>query len=397
MRLFDIVISLMLTTIAAAQSLPQFRLQALSPVSRTHNTPILDQAGFEVGWFDAARSALFDTQGRIFMQSAGKLLSRTANANGSVHAALEKVASPKSQASENFFTIRFFNRSGQPTGNYHFSQHRDDLLPQILFEARGEYLLLAFPATARLTFLQKNGQVLREITLFREAPYANERPLFITTSAGTFIVFSQKTPSTDARSAAPALFCFSIAGKEQWQRDLPAGTAGGVAVSDDGSWIVANRYAVIDGRVEATNVILNSRGEPQTTIAGLFRRAIFAKTGNSLLLMDRRQLRAVDFRNGKALWQINLTPRAEMFVDMAATATQDKIFTLVASNVFKENRFVFEKPRILGCDSAGRQQTVLALPNQLFAPVLKMSSESNRLTLGAEGFLQHFNIVQSSR
>ena len=396
MRRFEISILLLLPVFAVAQPPQQFRLQASSSVSRAQSIPMLDQDGNCTGWFDASRSVLFDAQGRTLIPSAGKILKQATNADGSIDAVLEKTAARKAKAAESFFTVRFFNRSGQSRGSYQFSQHRDDPLPNIIFEARGEHLLLAYPATARLIFLENSGQVLRKVSLFREAPYANERPLFVAASAGAFIVLSQKTPSTPAKAVTPTLFYFSAQG-EEWRRELPAGTAGGLAISSDGHWIAANRYAVIGTRVEATNAVFNFQGEPQATIAGLFRRAVFANNGSSLLLMDRRQLRAIDFHNGKELWQITPARRAEIFVDIAATATHDKIFTLVAENAFKENRFVFEKARLLGFDRVGRQQTEILLPNQLLAPVLKISNDGSRLTLGAEGFLQQFTTVEPSR
>jgi hypothetical protein len=115
------------------------------------------------------------------------------------------------------------------------------------------------------------------------------------------------------------------------------------------------------------------------------------------LLLDRRQLRALDFRSGKALWQVNLTRRTEMFVDVVADAALGKTFALVAENVFKENRFIFEKARLLGFDNVGQQQFETRLPVQLIAPMLRISNDGNRLALGSEGFLQNFIAIQSSK
>ena len=373
------------------------RLEGAPAVLRWQKTPVLDQTGGCIGWFEASRSILLDTEGRVIMQSAGRILKHATNANGNTIAVLEKIASPKVKTQESFFTLRLVNRAGQSIGSYPFSQHRDDPLPQIIFAATGEYLLVAHSATARLIFLQPNGQVLRELFLFRDAPYANERPLFVAAGVQAFIALSQNTPTTNVKTAVPTLICFSISGEEQWRCELPAGTAGGLAVSADGAWIAASRYTVTDARVESTTSILNLQSAIQGTIDGLFRRVIFAKAGNTLLLMERRQLRAVDFRTGKTLWQINLARRAEMFVDIAATATHDKTFALAAENVFKENRFVFANARLLSFDRAGQQQSELPLSDQLLAPVLKISNDGHRLTLGAEGFLQQFTVVQSSR
>jgi len=390
---------LLLAFFAMAQSPPPFRLEASPPLARSESTPVLDQTGVCLGWLETSRSTLLDAQGRMLAKSDGKILKHAISSDGSAFAVLEKTTSSKDRMNESFFTIRCFNRGGQQSGLYNFSQHRDDPVPQIIFNAASSPLLVAYPATARLIFLNQNGQVLRESFLFHEAPYSNERPLFMAASANAFIVLSQKTPSTNASTVAPTLICFSNKGEEQWRRELPMGTAGSgsLAMSDDGAWIAAGRYAVTGARVESTISIFNSRGELQSKTEGLFRRAFFAKNGNGLLLMDRRQLRALDFRRGNTLWLVNLTRRAEMFVDVVVDAMHNKTFALVAENVFKENRFIFEKARLLGFDAAGQQQLETLLPVQLNAPMLKISNDGGRLTLAAEGFLQNFTVSPSSK
>lgn len=388
---------LLLASLTLAQSSPQFRLEASAPLSQSHGIPILDQVGACLGWFESLRSTLLDAQGRVLAKSDGKILKHAISADGSAFAALEKTTSSKDRTNESFFTIRCFNRDGRQSGLYNLSQHRDAPLPQIVFNAAGTHLLVAYPATARLIFLNQTGQVLRELLLFREAPYSNERLLFITASADAFIILSQQFPSTNVKAVAPTLICFSNEGEEQWRRELPVGAAGGLAISDDGTWIAASRYVVTGARVESTISIFNLRGELQNKIDGLFRRAVFAKNGESLLLMDRRQLRTVDFRRGKTLWQVSLARRADMFVDIVADATHNKTFALAAENVFKDNRFIFEKARLLGFDAKGQQQHETSLTIPLISPMLKYSDNSNRLTLAAEGLLQNFTVSPASK
>jgi len=397
-KIKSVQLLLLLASLTPAQSSPQFRLEASAPLSRSHSIPMLDQTGSCLGWFETPRSTLLDAKGRVLAKSDGKILKHAISSDGSAFAVLEKTTSSKDQINESFFTIRCFNRGGQPSGLYNFSQHRDVPLPQIVFNAAGSPLLVAYPATARLIFLNQNGQVLRELPLFREAPYSNERPLFIAASADAFIVLSQKIPSTNAIAVAPTMIYFSNnKGEEQWRRELSVGTAGGLAISEDGAWIAAGRYVVTGERVESTISIFNSRGELQTQTAGLFRRAIFAKNGNRLLLMDRRLLRAIDFRRGAALWQVNLTRPAEMFIDMAADSECDKIFALAGASAFKDKRFQWAQPRLRGFDNKGRQQFEEVLSNSLISPLLKISNDGHRLTLAAEGFLQNFSVLNLTK
>jgi hypothetical protein len=196
-------------------------------------------------------------------------------------------------------------------------------------------------------------------------------------------------------------FRFSTSGEEQWRRELPAGTAGGLAISDDGESIVAGQYLVHvaenESRVESTISLLQRDGKLLAKVDGLFRQAIFSQENTRMLLRDRRQLRTLDIPSGKSLWQTYLSRRAEMFVDLVANMEQDKVVALAGSSVFKENRFVFENARLLGFDNRGRQQFELPLQLALSSPALMISADGQRLTLAAEGLLQDFSILNSAK
>jgi hypothetical protein len=350
-----------------------------------------------VAWRKNSSFVLLDRQGRNAAEIMGTFLKYFVSADGDAIAVLEKAFNDKEKDDESVLLLRWFNRDGQQIGSYQFSRHDDDPLPQIAFDASGSHLLIVNPAAARLIFLNNNGQVLREAALFADADYINERPFFLTASAETFIVLSQFSPSTNARTAAPTVIYFSATGHEQWRRELRAGTAGNLTISQDGNWIAANRYLVNGGRIESTVEILNRNGELRNSLNGLFRRAVFAKDGSRLLLMDRRQLRASSIPKGDLLWKFNLRNRAEMFVDIAADAEQNKVFALIGASVFKENRFVFENARIIGFNNRGKQQIETPVKTALSSPMLAISHDGKQLSLAAEGLLQNFSISDSNK
>jgi hypothetical protein len=355
--------------------------------SQSGGLPLLDGNGECIAWRSRSNLVWRDRAGKNIAEIKGTFLKHAVSANGNAIAVLEKIAGAKERKSESLLALRWFDRSGQSRGSHKLAAHNDDPLPQIAFDATGTHLFLALPATARATFLHQDGQALRETALFAETPYVNERPLFLAASAGVFAVLSQPSPAT----SAPEIICFSASGDEQWRRVLPVGIAGGLAISDDGNWMAAGRYSVNGSRVESTITIFNRNGELRANLNGLFRRAIFAKDNSRLLLMDRRQLRAVSLPQGELLWQVNLTQRSEMFVDIAATAPK-KNFALAASSVFKENRFLFENARILAFDERGQQQGETPVTTALNSPWLRISDDGQRLALAAEGFLQSFTV-----
>jgi hypothetical protein len=86
-----------------------------------------------------------------------------------------------------------------------------------------------------------------------------------------------------------------------------------------------------------------------------------------------------------------------MFVDMAANAAQDKVFALVGSSVFRENRFVFENARLIGFDNKGQQQIQMPVKSAFSSPALMISADGQRLALAAEGMLQNFIIRNSAQ
>jgi hypothetical protein len=344
---------------------------------------------------------LLDYEGKETAELRGPFLKHWVSPNGNAIAVLEKAASARDGNDESLLILRWFVRNGRQMGAYNFLQHSDDPLPQVSFNATGTHLVIAQPAIARLTFLSSDGQTLRELFVFSKAPYSHERSFFMAASAEAFVVLSQSMPSTSAEAVAPICICFTASGEEQWRRELAAGTAGGLAISDDGELIVASRYLVEvannDSRVESTTSLLQRDGKLLASVDGLFRKAVFAQDNSRLLLMDRRQLRALAIPSGKVLWQTNLSRRAEMFVGIAANAEQGKVFALVGSSVFKENRFVFENVRLLGFDNKGQQQFKMPMKTALSSPVLMVSEEGQRLTLAAEGLLQNFTLFDTAK
>lgn len=389
-----------------AQDDSAFRLQPAANATAMAGVPMIDRSGAWVGWQNQSRLVWADSQGKNPVEIEATALKYAVSSDGSALAVLEKSAKAGEENEAMTLLLRCFDRDGRELGRYQFLQHDDDPLPQLQFDAEGSHLVLAQPAMARLIFLQRNGQVLREKALFENVPYSLERPLFLAGHREGFVALSQPMPSTTSEAVAPVLVYFSATGEEFWRRELPAGTPGGLAVSEDGHWIVVSRYAVLSAnhaaekagpQVESTISIFDRNGELHATLEGLFRQAIFARDGAGLLLMDRRQLRKIDLPNGALQWQFNLARRQEMFASVTANVTLERVVALVATSVFTNNRFVFDDARLLGFDRHGQAHFETAIKPALISPVLAFSEDGQQLTLAAEGLLQRFVVSGVAR
>ncbi|MCG3121253.1 MAG: hypothetical protein ALAOOOJD_04260 [bacterium] len=375
-----------------AQAQSGSRLTLLQPVLQPGKLPILNHAGERLAWCSPTSLQWSDQDNKRAAEIKGTFLKHTASFDGNAIAVLEKMSNPKDGEELRTLAVRWLNRDGRQLCSYRLSQHEDDPLPQLIFNAAGSQLLMANAATARLIWLNANGQVLHEVGLFGEVPYLNERPLFPAAANDVFVVLSQPTVSTTGNLVAPVLICFSLFGEERWRRELAGGTAGNLAISADGNWIAASRYFVNGTQVESTISVFTRDGESRSNVNGQFRRAIFANDGRRLLLMDRRQLRMLSLPPGELLWEINLSSRSDMFADIAADVELTQVFALVGASVFQDNRFVFEQARILGFNENGKQQVDMPIKTVLSLPKLAIANNGQRLTLAAEGFLQDFTI-----
>jgi len=137
---------------AGAQSQSAWRLETALPVVKSARLPLLDRTGECVAWRSASGFTLLDHEGKDAAEISGTFLKHWISSNGNAIAVLEKAAGAKDGDDESFLILRWFDRSGRQMGSYNFSQHSDDPLPQISFNATGSHLVIAQPATARLVF-----------------------------------------------------------------------------------------------------------------------------------------------------------------------------------------------------------------------------------------------------
>ncbi len=386
-------ISLLLSVVLAqGQTNSALRLQHES--RQVAGTPVIDPAGETVAWRAASSVTWQNQHGSSLLTQSGRFLKHALSANGEALAVL-------GMAAPDTLVLTWFDQHGLALGRYTVQRHEDDPLPQICLRMGkpGAALLIAQPATAHVTFLAGNGAAPRVLPLFEEAAYANERPLFVAAGGQSFVVLSQREVASEQRPGQPVLICFSLDGRERWRRELPAGTAGGLEVSRSGDWIIAGRYQVqsATGAVESAMVLFDHEGVQQATTDGLFRRALFSENGERLFVMDRRQVRLLKLPGLSTVWQSSLTGRQEMFVDIAMDpAGRDHFFALAAVSTFKNDRFVFERGRLIKF-TAGRQQTSLRLSSDLVNPALAFSAAGQRLLLAADGLVQRYTVVSVVR
>lgn len=379
---------LLYASVSLSQNSSALRLQ--SEGTSPSGLPRAARFGESIVWRDATSLIWHDQQGSKRLALSGQFLQHTISSNGEGIAVLEKIAKD-----EPALRLQWHDRNGRSLGSNVLAWHEDDPLPQICLSANGSALLLGQSTSAQVMFFAADGQTIRDQKLFGEVAYSNERPLFLAASDKFFFVLSQNIP-TPVNS--PMLVCFSAAGEEQWRRDLPAGTPGGVAVSPNGNWILAGRYQVTnDNRVESSLHLFDGDGALRATVHGLFRQTCFAENGQRLLLMDRRQLRLLSLPDAKQLWQYNLPRRNEMFVGIASDAKGENHFALAAVSTFKNGRFVFEQARLIKFNASGRQQSSTAIKTGLIEPVIALSREGRRLTLAADGVMQTYQTSSAAK
>lgn len=370
-------------------------LRELSSFHEREALPIIDREGACLAWWTAVEVFGANAQGQRGAAIAGKVLKTSVSGNSSTFALLEKVEEKQQSA----LRLLWFGRRHELRGSHTMSWHVDDPLPQFCFNTAASRLLIADAATAQIKILSADGQVLREATVFDNAPYVNERPLFLAASAENFFVMTQDLPTTPQRPARPLLICFSADGRELWRQELAYGTAGGLAVSDAGDEILAGSYEATSDQARVSSAVqfFDHAGKSQFRQEGLLRQALFSQNAGRVLILDRRQARVLRLPEGSELWQSSLASRADMFVTAAADANLENVFALIATSTFKNNRFVFEKARLVKIDSTGRWQQAAMLDAELIEPALAMRRDSTQLVLAAEGMLRCYSFSSANK
>ncbi|MEK7728110.1 MAG: hypothetical protein AAB354_06815 [candidate division KSB1 bacterium] len=355
--------------------------------------PRNDAAGECWAW-RGANEIMLSTPASSRLKLSGEFLDHQLSAEGRALLAVEQLRAKPGEAG---LVLRWCNAEGQPRGTHALAWHEDDPLPQMILNHSGTHTLMVEPASARVTLFDEAGQVVRENLLFADAPYANERPVFLAASAKHFYVLSQFAPSTSMQVHAPALICFSLAGEEQWRRELPLATSGYLALAPSGNWLVANTYEVRADRVNSAAAIFTANGRQQAAFSGVVRAVSFSTTEKVLFALDRRELRCVELASGKILWTSHLQNRAEMFVTSAALPEPWSCIALIGTSAFESGRFVFKNARLLGLDREGREQFAHALMEPLAQPRLVVAAGRQQVLLGAEGMLQSYQIITSAQ
>ncbi len=384
---------LTLVAVAAFAQTSALRIARESTRARPLGAPQSDDAGALWTWRSKAALLISTRPTTNSMEITGTFLQHRVNAAATAVLALEKLGEENLRDDKSGLALRWFNRDGQPLGTHFIAWHNDDPLPQFMMNRSGSHVLCLEPGVARATFLDQTGQALAQISLFENAAYSNERPLFLAASERHFYVLSQRAPSTAETGHAPVLFCFSLEGQEQWHRELAPGTAGNLALSASGNWLMASRYEVNAGSVTSDIVAFDAQGRALATLSGLFRAVVFARDETQALLLDRRQLRCVSIPQGEGLWQFALKSKAEMFVAAAAPRDLHSYIVLAAQSTFKQGRFIFEQARLLGIDGNGQQQFELAVAEALVNPVLAISEDGRRLQLAGDGLFQSYKLI----
>lgn len=297
-------------------------------------------------------------------------------------------------ADKRFKLLKFdvYTLPGQKMYTLSRTQFYDDSPLAVAISDKDGAVILGQRTTGKLWFHDRNGDLIKEVTLFPDAAYDLERvlALHLSVDGQRLAVVASKRGASPAGSdvanpsGEPSVFLFNQNGEQLWRKFLPEFNTSSVGISPDGEFILANNYTVdMQGDVKKATLLFNKEGKEMAGIDLLFKYVDFSPDSKYVILAENNVAQTLELATGKILWTQQISKDDGMIATVELSNSAKIAAVLVAKNEFKDDAFLFMQPVLKIYDQAGDLQQEIEMTDESFVkPELKLSADHRTLKIG---------------
>lgn len=308
----------------------------------------------------------------------------------------------KEKTAEKIFQLEIFSNTGKALFKINRPQYYDEPYPVVIISDKDGSVVLGQSAAGKLCFYNQTGTIISEVDLFVDDKFALERTfqLAVSSDGNNLTVLANKRPASltgagvPEPSGEPHLFLFTLNGKKLWQHPLPELNAGQVAISPAAKYLIASSYtADVNGKVNKSTLLFDSKGNQIANYDFLFRNAYFSADLKYLLLTANSIVKCVNLPLAMVKWSFEF-PRSQGMITAAGIAHQgEHAIILLAQNEYRKGAFIYTNPRLIILDDSGRKIQEIKIPGEtFFTPALSFTPDYNYIAIG---FKDSYQIYQA--
>jgi len=373
--------------------------QTIGPTYHQQTSRLLPNPARALAFAGEQPVALATDDAIIFLSPSGQKISSRQNtqschllasADGNFIAVVEIAAPDKSPQAPSPLTFTLYDRAGQKLWSLKQPVGQDDPLPSFYVSNKGRVVMME-SAESLVSFFDQTGALDRNVRLFEDTFWSNERPVSGAFSGdGThFAVNALHHHSRPGDELSPRqkgqsfVILFDDRGEELWRRELASEISDRVVISDDGMIIAAGAHSVKGlNVVEIRTYLYNDLGELLGQFDFPFQHAVFSSGGENLLLGQRNDLYLVEVSTGQVIWQTMLSSEAGQVRTLDLSADGRLALVLTASSSHQGDGFVFIAPQAFLFDHECHQLWSETFPNDAFwVPLATFLNDGARFLL----------------
>lgn len=251
---------------------------------------------------------------------------------------------PSKSALEIKFEV--FNERGEWLWKLKRTQEYDYPLPGFYISDKNGSVVMSDAPQGVLYFYNNKGELVREVDLFKDDKWNNERSIAccLSSDGNYFIVNALKSYGSSPEKTESFVILFDDTGGEIWRKRLKEKISANVEIASSGNYIVASGYTVskeLDIKSKSS-FLLNKDGETIYRYPWLFTQAVFSSDGRYLVLGEKNKVRLIETGRGEVLWEEKYSKR----IRALDVSRYGLVLVKTARGKYKEGIFVYYDPAV---------------------------------------------------